>query len=587
MPPLIPRPAAAAAFSAFFLLSAVTHAALPFGHTIKKNNAALPDFNAAGVVVSDSLTGAFFFADMDFPDPASPGDTYGVSGFGYFDATAAFKWAAYVDYGVSGTSDTGTFGPLPATPTKYFAIYNVPGGKTRVGVGTGSTLVKDFAVEFTHSANPNDLMTTVTAQNKIVQLMDQGTTLSLVALNATGGLDISKNYASTSFLAAGGSNQQYAEVSPIPDGTGYYITVQNSTTAVTQNFVVIKLDAAGAVTWSKSFTMTGTATAPLGSLSAQVAPNGTLLLSVGQSDFTTGAQKTHVIKLNADGTKNWANTLTGAGLIPNFFSPNSSDIWLGGSMYNFTASPPVIQGVAARLSNATGAVSAEFRPTGSTGLFVTAVNADAAYFNIYNPDLPNRSLIAKVATGSSTASGFVRNDTLGTAYISTRDTTGSLSSEFDTDTGVARVIGYDNSFQSVVAVCPDYASSAISLQPSALTSAALAVTPAAATVTASARTTTLTPITSIPIQALALKIDPYQAASPPLNLPLTTTRDASGHLLIGFTSKAATTYSLLYSPDLKTAFSQVQTLSGTGGHVAFTVNITGARGFYKVSDGSP
>jgi hypothetical protein len=587
MPPTSPRAAAAAAFSAFLLLSAATHAAIPFGHTIRKNDAALPDFNAAGVVVSESIAGAFFFADMDFPDGS--GDTYGVPGFGYFDATAAFKWAAYVDYGVSGTSDTGTFGPLPGTPTKYFAIYNVPGGKTRVGVGTGSTLVKDFAVEFTHSADPEDLMTTVTAQNKILQLMDQGTTLSLVALNASGGLDITKNYASSLFLAAGvGSNQQYAEIAAIPDGTGYYITVQNSTTALTQNFVVIKLDSAGAVAWSRSFSMTATATTPLGSLTAQPAPNGSFLFSVVQSDSTTGVQKTHLLKFNADGSKAWANTLTGCGLTPSFFSPNSSDIWLSGAIFNFVVNPPVFQGVAARVTNASGAVSAEFRPTGSSNLLVTAVTSDAAYLNIYNPSFPTRSLVGKVAAGSSTASGFVRNDTLGTAFITTRDTTGSVSSEFDVDNMVARVIGYDTGFQSVVAVCPDYAASAISMQPSALSSAALAVTPAAAVVTASARTTTLTPVTALPIHALALKIDPYQAASPPLNLPLTTTRDGAGHLLIGFTSKAATTYSLLYSPDLKTAFQQVQTLSGTGAHVAFTVNITaGGKGFYKVSDGSP
>ena len=275
------------------------------------------------------------------------------------------------------------------------------------------------------------------------------------------------------------------------------------------------------------------------------------------------------------------------GLQATYFSPNSNDIWLTGSKLDFTGQP-LIQPLAVRVANASGAVSAEFRPSGGDGIIMSAVNADAAYFNIIDSAFPNRSTIARVATGTSTVQGFVRNDTFGGfAFISMRDTTGSLSSEFSIADKVVRAIGYNTAFQSVVAICPDYATTTIPLLTPALTSAALTLDPATVTVTASARTTTPTPIT-LPIHPLALKIDPYSVSTGPLNLRVTTTRNAAGNLVISFTAQAGVKYTLLYSPDLVTAFTPVQTLTGTGAATNFTVtNVSAPKGFFKISDDSP
>lgn len=271
------------------------------------------------------------------------------------------------------------------------------------------------------------------------------------------------------------------------------------------------------------------------------------------------------------------------------YSPNSNDVWLTGNKIE-GIDPPAIQPVVARLNNATGQISAEFRPpvSASVGNYasIIAVQADAAYFNVYDDSLKTRSWVAKVPTGTSTAQCFVRNDTFqGGAQLSMRDTTGTLSSEFSSADGL-RVIGYNTSYQSVVTICPDYTGAVVGFLAPGLTSQALVIDPQATTVTASARTTTLTPIT-LPVHALALKVDSYQPATPPLNLPVTTTRNAAGHLVLGFTAKAGVTYTLLHSPDLVSPFQPIQTLNGTGAAATFTItNLSARKGFFKISDGN-
>lgn len=565
----------------------------PFGHVIRKNDPALPAFVTAGMSTHEGFAGAAFHASMNFPNGAG---TYPVNGFGYFDQNAAFKWAAYLETGPLAGFYPTMSGPLSGNPAKYFAIYNVPGGKTRVGVGNGSTLAKDFAFEFSHAANPDDTMTGLGPGDKILQLMDQGTTLSLVSFNANGSLDISKNYTNPLLLPAVGEEEedpQFASIASIPDGSGHYLTVQNSNNGTTQTFLVINLDGSGNVRWARAFSMN--AAPPFSTLSHSPAmlagPDGSYIFAVGATelDMETFAyrQKTHLIKFNANGTKAWSNTLSGAALMVNLYSPNSNDVWLTGSKIDAFANPPVIQPLAVRLSNATGQVAAEFRPavTPGTGAYTNmiAVNADAAYFNLYDSATPTRSLIAKVATGSVAVQGFVRDGTSGNgAMLSMRDTTGALSSE--SGDGL-RVIGYNPSFQSVVPACPDYAATAITFLTPALSSQALAVDPQATPVTAAARNTTLTPIT-LPIHALALKVDAYQVPAAPLKLAVTTSRNASGHLLLGFTAQAGVTYTLLHSPDLVTPFQPVKTLNGTGAPATFTItDLSAGKGFFKISDG--
>jgi hypothetical protein len=323
------------------------------------------------------------------------------------------------------------------------------------------------------------------------------------------------------------------------------------------------------------------------------APDGSYIFSLVESDLNietfSYTHKTHLIKFAANGTKAWSTTLSGASLMVSAYSPNSNDVWLTGNKIE-GISPPAIQPVVARLSNATGQVSAEFRPPVAAGVGnyanMISVQADAAYLNIYDDSLKTRSLVMKVPTGTSTAQCFVRNDTFqGGAQLSMRDNTGTLSSEFSSGDGL-RVIGYNPSYQSVVAVCPDYSGAVTSFLTPALTAQALVIDPQATTVTASARATTLTPIT-LPIKALALQVTPYQATPPPLNLPVTTTRNAAGHLVLGFTAKAGVTYTLLHSPDLVSPFQPIQTLNGTGAAATFTItNLSAGKGFFKISDGN-
>lgn len=592
MPPSTDRFAAIAASSALLLLTAVSDAVQPFGHIIRKNDPALPAFASAGMVTLEGFPGSAFYATMNFPNGA---ETYPVNGFGYFDQNAAFKWAAYLETGPLAGFYPTVSGPLIGNPAKYFAIYNVPGGKTRVGVGNGSTLAKDFAVEFSHGANPDEVTSALAPGDKIIQLADQGTTLALVSFNAGGSLAISKNYTSPLLLPAVGEDQtdpQFAHISSIPDGSGHYVTVQNSSNGVTNTFLIFNLDASGDVRWARTFAITSTGTLNH-SPSMLAAPDGSYIFTLGETELDLSSfaykQKTHLIKFNANGSKAWANTISGAGLMVNLYSPNSNDVWLTGSKIDAFATPPTIQPLALRLSNATGQISAEFRPATTPGLGagvnMIAVNADAAYFNIYDTASPNRSLIAKVATGASSVQGFVRNDTFNNgAMISMRDSTGALSSEFGDG---LRVIGYNPSFQSVVPACPDYATTNITLLTAALTSQALSVDPQATPITVAARTTILTPIT-LPIHPLALQVSPYQASTGSPKLVVTTTRNASGHLLLGFTAQAGVTYTLLHSPDLLTPFQPVQTLSGTGAPASFTItNLSAGKGFFKVSDGSP
>jgi len=589
------RAALTAASSALFLLTATTRAVQPFGHVIRKDDPALPSFTSAGMTAHEGFTGSAFHANMNFPNGA---ETYPVTGFGYFDQNAAFKWAAYIATGPLAGFYPTISGPLTGNPAKYFAIYNVPGGKTRVGVGNGSTLAKDFAFEFSHTANPDDVATGLAPGDKILQLMDQGTTLSLVSLNPNGTLDISKNYSSPLLLPAVGEDDddpQSAYISSIPDGSGHYITVESSNNGSTHTFMVINLDASGAVRWARTFSMN--ATPPLRTLSHSPAmlpaPDGSYIFTLAETELDLGTfsykQKTHLIKFNANGSKAWATSLSGASLTVNHYSPNSNDVWLTGSKIDVSANPPVIQPMAVRLGNVTGQISAEFRPATSpgTGALVNMieVNADAACFNIYDSASPTRSLVAKVPAGSNNLQGFVRNDTFNNgANLSMRDSTGALSSE--SGNGL-RVIGYNPGFQSVVAICPDYAATTINFLTPALTSQALAIDPQAATITVSARNTTLTSIT-LPIHTLALKVDPYQTPQAPLKLAVTTSRNASGHLILGFTAQAGVNYKLLHSPDLITPFQQIQTLNGTGAPATFTItNLSAGKGFFKISDGTP
>lgn len=580
--------------SAFFLFAVAAYAVQPFGHVIRKNDPALPAFTYAGMSTHEGFTGAAFYASMNFPNGAG---TYPVNGFGYFDQNAAFKWAAYLQTGPLAGYYPTMSGPLIGNTAKYFAIYNVPGGKTRVGVGNGSTLVPDFGVEFSHTANPDDTMTGLAPGDKIFELLDQGTTLGLVTFKSNGALDISKNYTSPLLLPQVGvddDDPQYVNISNIPDGTGHYITVQNSAGfGMPTTFLVINLDATGAVRWARSFSMTpptgGSLTHNPGMMSA---PDGSFIFTVSASELDmssfTFKEKTHLIKFNANGSKAWATTISGGGLAVSQYSPGSSDVWLTGSKMDLGTTPSV-QPLVVRLSNATGQIAAEYRPTVTAGVsaFVSmiTVNAEAAYFSVRDGNSPTRSLVVKVPAGSGEGQGFIRNDCFNQgAMISMRDTTGALSSEFGDG---LRVIGYNPSWQSVIAACPDYSGALMNFLAPALTSQALTVDPQAATITVSARTTTLTPFT-LPVHALALKMDPYQASSGPLKLAVTTSRNASGHLVLGFTAQAGVTYTLLHSADLVAPFLPVQTLNGTGAAATFTVtDLSAKKGFYKISDGSP
>ena len=588
--PLVPTAVA----SAFFLFAVAAYGVQPFGHFIRKNDPALPAFTMASMGTYEGIPGSAFFASMNFPNGA---ETYPVTGFGYFDQNASFKWAAYLETGPLAGFYPTMCGPLVGNPAKYFAIYNLPGGKTRLGVGNGSSLAKDFAFEFSHLANPDDTTTGLAPGDKIFQLMDEGATLGLVSLNANGNLDISKNYSSPLLLPQVGEEEddpQFAHITNIPDGSGHYITVQNSSNGFSNTFLVINVDAAGAVRWARTFAMTTTGTGSLNhSPAMQAAPDGSYIFTLGESEFDLSnfsyKQKTHLIKFNANGTKAWASTLSGAALSVSLYSPNSSDVWLTGSKIDAFAQPPSSQPFVVRLNNATGQVTAEFRPAVSPGLgamaSMIAVNAEAAFFSVRDGNAPTRSLVAKVPAGSSTVQGFVRNDTFNNgANFSMRDTTGALSAEFGDG---LRVIGYNPSFQSVIPVCPDYSANSITFLAPAITAQALAIDPQATTITVAARTTTLTPIT-LPLHPLALRIDPYQAAEPPLKLAVTTSRNAAGHLLIGFTAQAGVQYTLLHSPDLVAPFQPVQTLNGTGAPATFTItDLSAKKGFFKVSDGSP
>jgi hypothetical protein len=586
------NPLVSSALSIFLITAA--HAVQPFGHIIRKNDAALPAFTTAGMATHEGIPGAAFYAGMDFPNGAS---TYPVTGFGYFDQNAVFKWAAYLETGPLAGYYPTISGPLISNPAKYFTIYNVPGGKTRVGVGTGSALAKDFAYEFSHAANPDDTTTGLAPGDKIYELIDEGSTLGLVSFNPNGTLAVSKNYSSPLLLPAvpaGQNDPQFTHITPILDGSGYYLTVQNSSNGLTNTFLIINIDAAGAVRWAQSFQMTGSSPNSIThSPSFQPAPDGSYIFTLGEAGFDlatfTYKQKTHLIKFNANGTKAWATTLSGASLMVNAYSPNSNDVWLTGSKSDVFATPPSTQPVIARLNNATGQVAAEFRPGISAGLSaytsMVEVNAEAAYFDVRDGNMPNRSFIAKVPVGANEAQLFLRNDTFSSgANLSMRDTTGALSSEFGDG---LRVIGYNPSFQSVIPACPDYSGALASWLSPGLTAAALTIDPQTTTITVAARSTTLTPIT-LPIHALALKIDPYQTPAAPLKLAVTTSRSAAGHLLLSFTGQAGVQYTLLYSPDLKTAFQPVQTLNGSGGTATFTVtNLSAPKGFFKISDGAP
>ncbi|MCW1885466.1 hypothetical protein OKA04_12065 [Luteolibacter flavescens] len=588
-----PRPLGRIAFTTLMSLTAASHGIQPFGHVIRQNDPALPAFTYASMSTDPGLPGAVFFSQMNFPNGQA---TYPVTGFGYYDQNAAHKWSAYLETGPLAGYYPTIAGPLRSNPAKYFAIYNVPGGKTRVGVGNGSTLAKDFAVEFSHTANTDDVLATLAPGDKIMQLMDQGTTLGLVSFNASGTLAISRTYSSPLLLpqvAEGQTDPQTAMFTSLQDGSGHYLTVEMSPAGAAHTYLVVKLDSNGAVSWSRTFTWAASSP-PFNTISASPAmmpaPDGSFIFTLVESalNMETFAydQKTHLIKFAPDGTKAWSTTIAGASLMVNAYSPDSASVWLTGNDIE-GLNPPSIQPVVARVSNATGQVSAEYRPpvNEGAGSYATmiAVQADAAYFDVYDDSLKTRSLVVKVPAGASPVQAFVRNDTFsGGARLSMRDTTGTLSSEFGDG---LRVIGYYPTYLSVVAACPDYSAVTVNFKTPELTSQALVITPQATTVTASARTTTLTPIT-LPIRALALRTDPYQPTAAPLDLRVTTTRNAAGHLVLGFQGKAGVKYTLLHSPDLVSPFQPIQTLNGTGAAATFTItNLSAGKGFFKISDG--
>ncbi|HEY1120720.1 MAG TPA: hypothetical protein VGE67_03935, partial [Haloferula sp.] len=416
------------------MFSAASYGIQPFGHIIRKNDAALPAFTRAGMATDEAFTGAAFYAEMNFPNGQN---TYPVTGFGYFDQNAAHKWSAYLETGPLAGFYPTIAGPLRTNTAKYFAIYNVPGGKTRVGVGNGTTLAKDFAFEFTHTANSSEVMSLLAPGDKILQLMDQGNTLGLVSFNANGNLAISKTYTSPLLLpqvSEDDADPQYAQIASLPDGSGHYLTVDISPAGSAHTYLIAKLDAAGAVSWARTFTRPASAS-PFNTISSNTsmipAPDGSYIFTLAENSLNletfSYTHKTHLIKFAANGSKAWSTTITGASLMVSAYSPNSNDVWLTGNKIE-GIDPPVIQPVVARLNNATGQISAEFRPPVSAGVgnyaSMIAVQADAAYFTVYDDSLKTRSLVANVPTGTSTAQCFIRNDTFqGGAQLSMRDTT--------------------------------------------------------------------------------------------------------------------------------------------------------------------
>ncbi len=135
----------------------------------------------------------------------------------------------------------------------------------------------------------------------------QYTAALLIKTDANGNLDTSFGTAGMKTFPSGSSGSAYAYC--VQQISGGYVLAGSTTVSTGTQAWLIKTDTAGAVSWTKTFTITGASGGTAFSVQ-QTTDNGYIM--AGSTTVSTGTQA-WLIKTDADGTMSWNKTFNGAG----------------------------------------------------------------------------------------------------------------------------------------------------------------------------------------------------------------------------------------------------------------------------------
>ena len=599
-------------FVSSFFLAAPVLAQAEWGHSFRVSGAGLPPFES-GILIPYRITefnnenlGYALDGVSSRPDPGDPESEFEVGYLSRFDKNGASLWSIALDPGAS-SSSLDLFA-VPEDPTLFFATYDEPADLAqkafRLGLFRGADGSAVFAKRFVTGVTTPHYVEYF-AGDKMGVTLDLGPTIETVVFDEGGAPVFNKSYASPLFSVSTPPLLVQTLVRDLlPDRTGYLTAVAQTSLEFDglgnfSNEVLLipfftGLD--GEVTSSNSFTFEtfSPGTIPFPSV---LSDNSVLYripaITGGITIGGTPIPVTHLIKVNANGTLDWAKTINTSQVFAVFPSPDA--IYLGGARPN-PSGPGNSNALVLKIDPETGnllgqAAFPEIGPFDSAASISS--NGSEVFVQIFSTTPTGNSqgeaeststlvklddtlqvLNAHQYQGEISVSAFVPDDPV-------NDIARFVLNAHHPGDGSVRAFTLDDQLEPVLD-CEILSSFPITLG-QGVTINDLTVTVAPANVTA---VDTLTSFSDSTISFTPFNLITLEICSVSEGLTIRPSNNNT-EITLGFPTEPGKTYGIEFSPDLSTPFTEVASVDGTGTNATVNRPIGNGRGFYRVVTGTP
>ena len=483
---------------------------------------------------------------------------------------------------------------------RFFASANEPGNiGFRFGLFAGDTAAPVFVKAASKSAALPHQVEYFTG-SLVGASIDNGTSIDAVVLDGNGDTVFDKRYTSPSFVSGSPLIVQSYIRGLLASRNQYLTSVSQAAVAVngtsvdyTMTLLPFFTDLDGEMVSSArhAFNSGVTSAVPFPSAISDDA----LLYRIPASDILTpGSPKTHLVKLDPDGSLGWAQTVDGGTFIQVF--PTPDDLYLAGFVPQPGGALGSTDAAVLRLDPDTGDLLSHvvFDTIGDNDSPNLVVHNDNVYVTINSFDLADPSAVTttlvKLTRDLAAPSAIQYTDAHLTAILTPDGPLNGFErlvfSPCSDKTGEVRAISLDLNLNPV-ASCPQFEAVIVNTT-TPLSLSALSVTSGSSTVTANDIMTALTD-SSLPVAACAVTgtklCEPVTSAGR-LVIELTPGDPSAG--VLRFATANGVTYSVRSRTNLDSPFvNEIGTVAGDGGVKEFPISLTDPRRFYVVSPPPP
>lgn len=602
------------ALSQSVLLVSTAIAQTNWSHSFKISGSGLPAFESGTLIpyrvtaLNNTNLGYALDGNSSRPDPNDPGSTFDVGYLSRFDSSGTPLWSVALDPGLSATSLDLV--AVPENADRFFATYDEPISVTdkafRLGLFRGSNQTSLFVKRFETGVTVPHYVEYFSGSQMGVTL-DKGTTIESVVFDDSGEVIFNKVYTSPLFSATTpGLLTQSLVRDLLPDQSAYLTAVSQSmlsfdplTQSLSNQITLIPFltNLEGEVTQSSLFQFTTLSPGPIPFPS--VLSDNSILYRIpattgGVTVGGTAIPRTHLIKINPDGTLGWAKTVETSSVFAVFPSPDA--IYLAGSRPTASVGPGASNALVLKINPTNGSVmeqvsfaSIDYIDTTSS-VSSDGTNLFVQIFSIGSPSGPGDD-----PSGTTTLVKFDQdlNIVAASQYLETQtfsslapddpvNTIGRfLFTTHDPSDGSIKSISLDDEL-APIADCNFFAPYSPALEASVVVTD-LSVSEGTANVI---DTNIQTPFTdsTMTFAGAPLNVTGICSVTPGLTIQ---TSAANSELTLSFPTENGTTYSLEFTTDLATPFNVVETVTGDGNQASFTRALGSDQGFYRVSPPPP